>query len=527
VVEGEKCADAVSRILPSHVTVTWAGGASAWRETDWTALAHRDVILWPDADDPGRKAMAALAQRLLVDARRVRVLHDPDRSDGWDAADAIAEGMDAAILASYIDGHVREVTDRPADRTADPTLTAEPGPPSEPTAEPTSGRTPKPRAPSLLVQWGRMPVTRDAKGIPHATLANASAIIRHEFGGKIWWDSFHERIYTTLLSNVPRPWSDVDSSHLAVHLQHRLQLHKFTLAVIHDAVVHAAHQDMRNSVVDWLTQLQWDGQERLSYWVGDALGVTLTPYTMAVSRNWLLSMVYRAYQPGCKVDTMPVLEGLQGIRKSSALEIIGGEWFACISSAFGDKEFAQTIQGKWLVEIPDMSGFSRREHTTVLGFLANRSDRYRASYGRYAEDHPRRCVFAATSETDDYLVDLRGHRRYWPLRCTAVDVHCLKGQRDQLFAEAVALYRRGEPYYEMPERDTGEEQRARGHDDLWTEPVLAYLRSRPGLPVHPASICRDALEIRVQDMTQAHKLRVINILASQGYVRKTINNQRV
>jgi putative DNA primase/helicase len=520
VVEGEKCADAAATVM-RQVVVCWANGANSVKKNSWSELAGRDVILWPDADQAGREAMATLGAILHPIAKRVRIVEPNGQTDGWDVADAIAEGWDRARIASWVTEHIKTIQAPSAPASPAQELLA----PGDPESDYPAGSAPR----SALALWQQIGLAVDAKQVPHVTIANASTILQtHEaFAGKIWWDSFRERIYHTL-RGAPAPWTDVDSMRAAVFIQQQLRLPKFNLALIHDAVAHAAHQNARNSVIEWLDSLSWDGIGRADHWVSDCLGVALTPYAMAVASNWLLSMVARAFVPGCQVDHMPVLEGKQGKGKSSALEILGGEWYAAVGIAFGDKEFLQTIQGKWLIEIPDMAGFGKREHSQVIATITTRGDRYRASYGRYAEDHPRKCVFAATSETDDYLPDMRGHRRYWPLRCGEIDLDALRAQREQLFAEAVHAYRAGATWYEMPHEETGAEQRERAADDLWTDAVLAYLEPRElaGHPVYPPHILRDGLEMKAAQMDASAKYRVIAILRAAGWIRKTVENRR-
>jgi predicted P-loop ATPase len=384
---------------------------------------------------------------------------------------------------------------------------------------------------SAITTWQDLGLESNEKGVPHATMANASLILRnwHAFSGRIWFDNFCERIYHSMYPDrVPREWTDVDSSRITAFIQHQLQLPKINLKLVGEAVVHAAHEAGRNSVREWLDSLRWDGVERLKRWVGDCLGVELTDYSMNVSHNWIVSMVARAFKPGCQVDTMPVLEGTQGEGKSTALEILGDRWYASVGTAFGSYEFIQTIQGKWLIEIPDMAGFSRREHSHVIATITTRTDRYRMKYGRFDQDHPRKCIFAATSETDSYLPEMRGYRRYWPLRCKGIDLDVLRMQREQIFAEAVCAYKNGASFHSMPTEATSAEQRARNTEDPWTEDVLIYCRSRElaGEAVHPTKILTDQLDVRRADLDQSKKLRVSNILAAHGWIPKTIDNTR-
>jgi predicted P-loop ATPase len=552
IVEGEKCADAAARVMKYHLVMTWAGGAQSVEGSQWTALAGRDVLIWPDADAPGYAAGAKIAELLANVAKRVRIVNPEGQPAGWDIADAIGGGWDLKRLTAWASEHLRRepaLATLPPERSAatlvnpDPPPTDAPVIPSAATASPPVDQDFLPAADhdedyefgapprSSVVMWKEIGLAVDSKEKPYATLANASLIMRFHpaFKGKIWWDSFCERIYHTLYDPVAREWNDVDSARITAFIQRQMDLPKITLKLVQEALVHAAHAAPRNSVLDWLNSLRWNGVERLDTWVGDCLGVELTPYTQAVGRNWLLSMVARAYKPGCQVDTMPVLEGLQGEGKSSALEILGDRWYAAVGTAFGSYDFIQTIQGKWLIEIPDMAGFSRREHSHVIATITTRTDRYRMKYGRFDQDHPRQCIFAATSETDDYLPEMRGYRRYWPLRCTEINLEALRTQREQLFAEAVHAWRAGASFHRMPNEATATEQRARSTEDLWTEDVLTYCEPRAlaGHPVHPAKILTDSpIQMERKHLDLSVKLRVINILKAHGWVSKTIDNQR-
>ena len=240
-------------------------------------------------------------------------------------------------------------------------------------------------------------------------------------------------------------------------------------------------------------------------------------------------MVARAYVPGCQVDTMPVLEGTMGKGKSSAIEIIGGPWFTAASKGFGTPEFIEEIQGKWLVEIPDMASFQRRDHGHVISTITTRVDRYRSKYGRFSADHPRKCVFAATSETDDYLPEMRGVRRYWPIRCGDIDLDALRQQRAQLFAEAVAAYRSGASHHDMPSHETLLEQQERVVYDEWTEDVLQHANRKAtlGEGVYPPDVLRDVLGFNAKEVTRLHGMRVINILKSHGWIYRKIGNRRM
>jgi putative DNA primase/helicase len=541
IVEGEKCADIASVTLKRYVCMTWAGGAQAIEGTDWSCLKGRDVIIWPDADDPGRKAAAWLGGELAGVAALVRIVQPNGQALGWDIADAVGEGMSPLEIANWCAAHiVDKITTKPTpaaaaqldakpsvqtpedlgDAAAEPAI--DPPPPDAeflPLAERQRSKNyPDGQAPqSAVLSWQSLPVRTNDKGIPHATLSNASLIIQYheEFKDKIWFDSFRGKVFHTL-HGVPKQWTDADDRRVTAWIQQRLELPKFTLMTVHEAVLHAAECNQRNSLTDWLDSLKWDGVERLDTWLFDCLGATRNAYNDAVARNWPISMVARAYDPGCQVDTMPVLEGKMGRGKSSFLRILADPWFAAVQIAFGEKDFFQAIQGKWLIEVPDMSGFSRREHTQIIATISNQNDVYRQSHGRNTEDHQRVTIFAATSENDEYLQESRGRRRYWPLVCGDINLEALRAQREQIFAEAVVKYRAGAQWYEMPE-ETDAEQAARASRDIWTDRVLNYAELYGDNKLTSAVLLENAIKMDTDRMDDGAKKRVYRIMMEAGY----------
>jgi predicted P-loop ATPase len=529
IVEGEKCVEAAG-ILRKYIAMTWAGGAQTVGQSDWSSLAARDVIIWPDADDPGRAAAAKIAAILEPIAKRVRVIAPNGQSPGWDIADAVAEGMDRHAIAKWAGEHITDkitpASAAAAQAKAIPSEIPQTGeglgaaaaesalgeylPLSEQKRDVDYANEQPER--SAIVEWQSLPLSVDSKQIPHATLSNASLIFRYheEFKGKIWLDSFRGKVFHTL-DGAPKQWTDADDRRVTAWLQQHMQLPKFSIMTVNEAVLHAAECQKRNSLTDWLKSLEWDGTERLDTWLFDCLGTTRNPYNDAVSRNWPISMVARAFQPGCQVDTMPVLEGKMGRGKSSFLKILAEPWFAAIQMAFGEKDFFQAIQGRWLIEIPDMSGFSRREHTHILATITTQNDIYRKSHGRNTEEHPRVTVFAATSENDEYLQESRGRRRYWPLECGDINLEALHLQREQIFAEAVSKYRAGATWYEMP-KETDIEQSARASRDIWTDRVHEYLLKCGDTKITSAAILEFGIGMKSDRHDDGAKRRIYRIM---------------
>lgn len=193
--------------------------------------------------------------------------------------------------------------------------------------------------------------------------------------------------------------------------------------------------------------------------LSDYLGADDTPYTRAVARKSLTAAVARVMQPGCKYDYVPVFVGPQGIGKSTFLATLGKDWFSDSLQSFEGKEAAEMIQGVWINELGEMTGYTRSETNTIKQFLSKREDIYRQAYGRRTGRYPRKCVFFGTCNQFEFLKDLTGNRRFWP-----VDVGKHKPKKniwndmpaevDQIWAEAVMRWRIGEPlYFEKPEME--------------------------------------------------------------------------
>lgn len=207
-----------------------------------------------------------------------------------------------------------------------------------------------------------------------------------------------------------------------------------------------------NDVKRYLQGLKWDGIKRVDTLLSDYLGAEDTLYTRAVMRKSLCAAVGRAVQGGVKYDYMPIFTGPQGIGKSTFLSILGKDWFSDSLTSFEGKEAAELIQGTWINEVGELTAMSKQETSAVKQFLSKREDIYRAAYGRRTEKYPRRCVFFGTSNDAEFLKDVTGNRRFWPVD---VGVHKaeksvwndLPGAVDQIWAEAYAYWMLGEPLY--------------------------------------------------------------------------------
>ncbi len=305
-----------------------------------------------------------------------------------------------------------------------------------------------------------------------------------------------------------------------------------------------------------LKQLVWDQVPRLGTWLIDYMGTKSGPYTEAIGRKWLISAVARAMDPGCQADHMLVMEGNQGIGKSQALRILGGQFYTEYSGSMtgggtGHKDMVSVISGKMIVEMSELATIRKADMEALKAVLTTTIDDVRLSYERDAKSYPRTCVFAGTTNEvgQAYIADLTGARRFWPVHvgeCAPVNTAGLKEMRDQLWAEAVAAYESGEDWYSVPKEHVLEEQSDRqitteGSDpwyqkirDALTDPdsyanelFVAVPKYEKGLqvdgfcvragPVH--NILGILLHIDTSQQTAVATTRVLKILRTIGFTK--------
>lgn len=364
--------------------------------------------------------------------------------------------------------------------------------------------------------WSDLGLELTDKGAPLMNLDNAvRAIEAHDdLRGRIWYDEFLDAICTDW-QGPRRTWKDADDVLLALFLQRHVGLSRIGVTTCHDAALVAAFHDPRNECREWLESLEWDGVDRLRYLMPEGLGAEECEYTAAVGRCWIVSMVARVMRPGCKVDSVPVLEGAQGAGKSTALSILGGKWFTECHESVTSKDFYGVLQGHMLVEIAEMHSFTRAEVERIKGIISCQVDRYRKAYGRNTEDHPRQTVLVCTTNRDDWQRDDTGARRFWPVACGRVDHDWLRANRDQLFAEAVRRWRAGESWWDVPVADQAAAVETRRDVDSWESAISAWLvgQHRPTT----ADILTDCLGLDIGRHDRPAQVRVARIMRVLGW----------
>lgn len=492
VVEGEKCVQAAHGLIGDTALVpcTWPGGAKAVGKADWTPLRGRKVVIWPDCDaqldkagerrpeaaQPGIKAAEAIAAKLHELGCQVRIVRIPApgaKPDGWDVADAIAEGWSRDDVLSFIRDNLRA-----------PACAAEGDPPQHPASPPDD-------------DWQR-DLVRGGNGAILAVPANAYLMLVHrpEWREVLAFDEFAQRP----VKRMPPPyergvagdWDEMDDSFTALWLATRAGLARISSAAAAEAAEMAARAAPFDPVRGHLESLTHDGTSRVDHWLVDYFGVPASEYARLVGRFWLIGMVSRAFDPGCKFDYMPILEGPQGRGKSTALEILAHPWFGNTDFVMGDKDSMAVMQGKWVYEIAELDSFSKADTTRVKSFVSRQVDEFRPAYGRRVLRLPRRVVLVGTTNQFEYFKDSTGNRRFWPIQCREqINLDGLRAARDQLLAEAVQLHRAGERCYptrEEQERYITPEQERREIHDAWEEGIHRYLEE-PNVDGHRVDRC--------------------------------------
>lgn len=290
------------------------------------------------------------------------------------------------------------------------------------------------------------------------TAGNIELILTHEqWRGVLGYDAFGN----TEVIRKPLPWRGRERPNRSYEpwlgaddkrLQHWFaKVHKINSAkAIQNAFTEVVHKNVFHPIKSYLESSEWDDVGRAEQIFITYLGAADTNYTRQVTRKMLLAAVTRLYRPGCKFDQMLVLVGPQGAGKSSLLSKLGREWFSDSLRTFENKEAGEHLQSGWIFEIGELSAMKKSEVEEVKAFLSKTEDRYRVAYDRQVSDFPRKCVFFGTTNTRDFLRDMTGNRRFWPVEVAPERAelshweHLTEDVVRQIWAEVLCWFKAGE-----------------------------------------------------------------------------------
>ena len=367
---------------------------------------------------------------------------------------------------------------------------------------------------------------RNQRGTLSACLQNALAALDHapEWQGVLHFDESTLQV----VAKTPPPWDsreapfvwrDDDDVRTAAWMQRQgIMVSK---EIAGQAIQTVAREFPFHPIREYLNGLVWDKIPRIDDWLTLYLSVDQTAYARAVGAKWLIGAVARIFRPGCKNDTCLVLEGPQGLLKSTALRTLSAPWFTDEIADLGTKDAALQVRGVWIIELAELDAMGRPEASRTKAFMSRSTDRYRPPYGRHLVEVPRESVFAGTVNHDTYLKDETGGRRFWPVRCGPIRIDELRRDRDQLWAEAIVRFRAGESWW-IDSAELGataaDEQSQRYDEDAWQPIIEEWLQDRDHVTVE--QILRNCVNKEPRDWTQGDKTRVARCLRAIGWTRK-------
>ena len=332
----------------------------------------------------------------------------------------------------------------------------------------------------------------DKHGKVKDTLGNLALILRNDPGLKDISYNIHRSGIdirrdaegkTTLPWTQLKPgWNESDLGAIQIYLERVYGL--YTPSKLKGILLAIAAERSYHPIRDYFDALPaWDGVPRVETLFIDYLGSPDTAYIRAIARKMMVAAVARIYEPGIKFDSVVVLNGPQGMGKSSFFAKLGGKWFSdsLTISDMKDKAAPEKLQGYWILELGELAGLKKMDVETVKAFITRQDDKFRHSYGYSVEDHPRQCIIVgSTNNGDGFLRDVTGNRRFWPVTCTTNSPHRpweVESVVPQLWAEAYTLYRAGEKLFLSleEEKQASMEQTAALESDVREGMIAEYL----------------------------------------------------
>lgn len=384
----------------------------------------------------------------------------------------------------------------------------------------------EPPAPAAGDSW-RMEAARASDNWRRATQRACELVLEHD---PDWRDvlAFDELVSEPVkLTAPPWPggqagdWNDYDTAELVSWFGRKYGLEPSGQTLANALIVRARRRPF-HPVREWLEGLPYRQTSLLDIWLREAMQGKEDPeYMRIVGRRWLISAVARVMQPGCKADLCLILEGEQGLMKSTALHILFSPWYSDQPIQFGDKDSYLAVRGIWCLELAEMDAWRKADHSTAKAFISQRVDRYRPPYGQRMMTIPRQCVLAGTTNQREYLRDPSGNRRYLPVRCGPVDTEFLREHREDLFAEALRAYRAGEPWWLSEGEETRLAETARDtrtQDDPWTEGLARFMMKTTGHRWSTEMLLVEGCSVDRGHQTQQHQTRLAGCMHTLGAV---------
>jgi predicted P-loop ATPase len=383
-----------------------------------------------------------------------------------------------------------------------------------------------PITPELQERWSGLGLQMMANGYqPQQNLFNVLQILKGTEGTdeQLYYDTFLRYIVIKdPITKKLRRFEDEDLMLATAAIQSTFGFHKISPATIHQAINAFCRLNQKDVMRDWLISLKWDGTKRVRRFFADYCGAEDSDYSTIISKNFWVSLAVRGLNSvdQSKVDNMVILEGAQGIRKSTMFDAIGGDYYMEVKADIDSKDFLQSLSGKLIVEFAELDAFAKKQEQQVKKMLTSKRDTYRQSYGRFDKDVNRRCVFVGTTNDKEYLKDATGNRRFWPMPVTSIDIDQVIKDREQLFAEAVHMYNIGKSWF-YDDEVIHKMQESRRQKDPWEYVIEDWLEARDNAPFRLVDLYKLCLGIDRSRLLPGYQKRVTSILRKKNWEIKT------
>ena len=487
-VEGEKD---VNTLMKRGYTVFTCGGSGDWKKGVSEIVRQANVIILADNDKPGEQLAYQVMQDLQLIANNVSIIKPMPEVPKADITDYFEEGHtveEFENLIRNVDDTESICTDVQQDQKQD---TGKKRTVTQKSKDEVVG------GPALVFKFLDCNYDEDGNVKSVKQLVHNFEIVMDKdsrFAGKIRLNEFAQQPY--LYGSVPwenenncRAWSSHDDSALFSLIQADYGLK--SRQDFADALKNVSMRNKFHPVRELLDSLTWDGKEHIRSLLPEYLGAEDSDYTYQVMRLWMLGAVSRVYEPGSKFDYTIILQGSQGIGKSTFLKLMAldDSWFNDSLDSLDSDKAVQSLTGSWIIELAELKSLARTAGgvESVKRFLTATQDKYRIPYERRADTFYRQCVFAGTTNKDDFLQDETGNRRFLIIHTGATkpskSLFTPEAMDDikQAWAEAVHIWKNEDPQLILPEKcmqQAKELQEANMADDGKRGIILGYLEGK-------------------------------------------------
>jgi predicted P-loop ATPase len=377
------------------------------------------------------------------------------------------------------------------------------------------------------------PMIREKSGKIESTAENLFTAIAH--GGMIFrhiaHDAFTDNIVWAPIEQPKataswRNFNDADMIAVRIELERR-GFKPMGKDLLRDSIYAAAKENQIDTAIEWLSRLRWDGRPRIDTYTIDVWGWVDSPYSRAVGAYLWTAMAGRVLQPGVRADMAPILIGLQGLKKTTTVQLMAPseDQYAEVKLTDNDDDIARKLRGKLVGELEELRGINSRAIEEIKAFVTRRHEQWVPKYKEFAASYARRCLLIGTGNEDEFLSDPTGERRWLPGQCGVINVDLLVETRDQLWAEGAARFVMNGVEWQDAERLAIPEHGRFKVTDSWERAIRMWLeRPQIGdkLPedkgyVSVHEVLEAAIGMNMAQANRAHELRVIKALRAIGF----------